>query len=464
MKLPDGFLLGVATAAYQIEGAAGEDGRAPSIWDTFCRTPGKVHHGDTGDIACDHYHRMESDLDLLSELGVGAYRFSIAWPRVLPDGSGRANQKGIDFYRRLLDGLHARGITPMATLYHWDLPQTLGDRGGWRNRDTAQRFAEYVAVVAEALGEQVPFWVTVNEPWCSAFVGHLEGRHAPGETSLEAAIHAAHHLLLAHGLGVQALRAANVKGSVGVTLNLSDVTAVSDQPEDLSAAARIDGNENRWFLDPIFKASYPPDMTSWYAASVDLSPLRDSDLEVIGVPIDFLGVNYYEQHVVKADTGEAIHGAAKLRPVPPVTDSGVSVRPQGLAKVLRRVAGEYTSLPLYVTENGAAFNDYITPEGRVEDPERVDYLSQHIDAVGRHVSDGVDVRGYFVWSLFDNLEWADGYSRRFGLIFVDFGTQERIVKSSGRWYRDLIASQHENSATGVATNATVRQDGRRYTA
>jgi len=441
MKLPDGFLLGLATAAYQIEGAVAEDGREPSIWDTFSRTPGKVHHGDTGDIACDHYHRVESDLDLLADIGVDAYRFSIAWPRVIPDGRGVINLKGIDFYKRMLDGLHTRGITPMVTLYHWDLPQVLEDKGGWRNRDTARYFADYVTVVAEALGAEVPFWVTLNEPWCSAFVGHFEGRHAPGDTSLENAIHASHHLLLAHGLGVQALRAANVPGSVGVTLNLSNVTAARNTTRDLSAAARIDGFENRWFLDPIFNARYPSDMLEWYSEKVDLSPLRDSDLQTIASPIDFLGVNFYEYHVVEADSSDLVHEARKLTPTPPVTASGLSVRPQSLADVLRRVAKEYTHLPLYVTENGAVNNDYVTPDGRVDDPERVDYLNGYIDAVRQCAEDGVDVRGYFAWSFLDNFEWAHGYSLRFGLVYVAFGTQTRIIKSSGIWYRELIASQ-----------------------
>jgi beta-glucosidase len=451
MKFPEGFLFGVATAAYQIEGAVSEDGREPSIWDTFCRTPGKVHHGDTGDIACDHYHRVESDLDLLSELGVDAYRFSIAWPRVLPNGSGQVNQKGLDFYKRMLDGLHRRAIAPMVTLYHWDLPQTLEDRGGWRNRDTAQYFADYAAIVAEAFGEEVPFWITLNEPWCSAFVGHLEGRHAPGATDLETAVHAAHHLLLAHGLGVQALREANVNGSVGITLNLSDVTSASDRPEDVNAAARVDGFENRWFLDPIFKASYPDDMVNWYGNKVDLSPLRDSDLEIIASPIDFLGVNFYEYHVVEADEADPVNGAKKLEPAPPVTGSGLSVRPQSLAATLTRVAEEYTRLPLYVTENGAVYNDYVTPEGRVDDPERAEYLERYVYAIRQCAEGGIDVRGYFAWSFLDNFEWAFGYSLRFGLVYVAFSTQTRIMKSSGIWYRDLIASQrHADGRDGSA--------------
>ncbi|MCU1493290.1 MAG: beta-galactosidase [Acidimicrobiaceae bacterium] len=441
MKFPEGFLFGVATAAYQIEGAADEDGRGRSIWDTFSRIPGKIHHGDTGDIACDHYHRLDEDLDLLTDIGVGAYRFSVAWPRIFPEGCGAVNQKGLDFYKRLVDGLRERSIKPMLTLYHWDLPQMLQDVGGWTNRDTAFRFAEFVAAVAENLQDDVAQWVTLNEPWCSAFVGHLEGRHAPGEESLAAALHAAHHLLLGHGLAVQALRAANVSGEIGLTLNLSDVTPATESAADLAATARIDGNENRWFLEPVFRGSYPKDMVDWYAKRADLSPLHEADLAIIAAPLDFLGVNYYEQHVVRAEPSDQIHGAAKLAPTPPLTDAGVPIRPAGLEHILRRVSAQYRRIPLYVTENGAAFHDYITPEGVVDDPERVSYLERHFAVVAECASDGVDVRGYFAWSFLDNFEWAEGYSRRFGIVFVDFGTEQRILKSSARWYRQLIAAQ-----------------------
>ena len=442
MEFPKGFLFGVATAAYQIEGAVNEDGRGPSIWDVFSHTPGRVHNGDTGDVACDHYHRLESDLDLLAAIGVRAYRFSIAWPRVQPGGSGSFNQKGLDFYRSMLEGLHARGIVPMATLYHWDLPQPLEDAGGWRSRDTAKRYADYVAGVADALGDAVPFWVTVNEPWCSAFVGHLEGRHAPGMANLEAALHAAHHLLVAHGLGTQALRAARLSGQVGVVLNLSDVHAAdARRPEDVAAAARIDGNENRWFLDPLFKKSYPSDLLAWYGQRADLTPLQEEDLAVIAEPIDFLGINYYEYHRVTDDPNDPVHRARKIPPEPPTTDTGIGVRPKGLAHILERVASSYTGLPIYITENGAAYDDQVGPDGTVNDRRRVEYLSAHFDAARGSMQAGVDLRGYFVWSMLDNFEWAEGYSRRFGIVYVDFPTQRRILKSSAYWYRELIASQ-----------------------
>lgn len=443
VKFPDDFAFGVATAAYQIEGAATEDGRGLSIWDTFSHTAGKVRHGDTGDIACDHYHRTDEDLDLLVDVGVNAYRFSVAWPRVVPDGRGPVNQKGLDFYRRLVDELRSRNISPMATLYHWDLPQGLQDTGGWEKRDTASRFAEYTAVVADELGDVVDRWITLNEPWCSAFVGHLEGRHAPGATSLTSALSASHHLLLGHGLSVQALRAANVRGEVGITLNLCDVHAADEAGR--AAASRIDGNENRWFLDPLFRGAYPADMMSWYADRADLSAIRAEDSVVIAQPLDFLGVNYYEQHEVVDDPEERLHNARKLTPTPPITDSGIAVRPDGLANILRRISSDYTNLPLYVTENGAAYFDYATPEGAVDDVERVDFLEQHFAAVHDCITSGVDVRGYYVWSFMDNFEWAEGYRLRFGIVHVDYPSQRRTIKASGQWYRALIASQAQSA-------------------
>ena len=441
LRFPPGFLFGAAAAAFQIEGGAKEDGRTPSIWDTFCRVPGKVHHGDDGEIACDHYHRLEQDLDLIEELGLDSYRFSIAWPRVMPDGGSTVNQKGLDFYRRLTDGLRARGVKAMATVYHWDLPQRLQDSGGWRSRDTAFRMAEMAATVGAALHDSVDFWVTMNEPWCSSFIGYLEGRHAPGEQTLQGAIEASHHLLVAHGLATQALRAAGIAGEVGITLNLSDVHAATQAPDDVAAAERIDGNENRWFLDPLHGRGYPVDMLAWYADRADLEALNDDDLELIATPLDFFGINYYEQHRVVANPDDPIHGARKLPPEPPVTDYGIGVRPQGFAAVLRRVACDYTALPLYVTENGATYNDYLGPDGEVRDTERVEYLHLHLTAARQLIDEGIDLRGYYAWSLMDNFEWAEGYSRRFGLVFVEFGTQRRVMKSSAKWYQALIASQ-----------------------
>ncbi len=440
MTFPQGFLFGAATAAYQIEGASREDGRAESIWDTFARTPGKVVHGDTGDVACDHYHRLDDDLDLIAGLGLNAYRFSVAWPRVMPDGR-TVNPIGLDFYERLTDGLLARGITPMLTLYHWDLPQALEDAGGWPARDTAHRFAAFADVVARRLADRVPLWVTVNEPWCSAFVGHLEGRHAPGVMDLSASLAASHHLLLAHGLALAPLRAAGVQ-SVGAAVNLSDVHVASDDPADVAAAARVDGHENRWFLDPLRYGRYPADMLAWYAGrGVDLGPLRDEDMKLISGPTDFLGVNFYERHVVAHDPAEPHHQARKL-PVPaPRTDGDCAVRPDAFRDVLLRVAREYGAAPIYVTENGASYHDYVNPDGGVDDLERVEYMRGHLGAVAEAIQAGANIRGYYAWSLMDNFEWALGYSHRFGIVYVDFGTQKRIPKASARFYQKLIAEQ-----------------------
>ena len=439
-SFPTGFLFGVSTSSYQIEGAASEGGRGPSIWDTFSHTPGKVYRGDTGDIACDHYHRMESDLDLLTWLGCGTYRFSISWPRVMPTGQGPVNAEGLDFYKRLLEGLHRRGIIPMATAYHWDLPQALQDAGGWVSRDTAKHFGDYAAVLAAELGELVPLWVTLNEPWVSAFAGHLHGRHAPGLTDLSAALRAAHHLLLGHGHACQALRAGRGTGEVGLSLHLSDVIPASGAPADVAAAQRIDGHENRWFLDPLLRGHYPEDMRAWYAGRTDVAFGNEEDLGLIRQPLDFLGVNFYDVKRVAADESDAVHGASRLAPDGPVTHAGQAIEPAALTRVLRRVHESYGPIPLYLTENGACFNDYGDPGGTVNDVERADYLAGYFDAAAQAIRQGADLRGYYVWSLLDNFEWSRGYSQRFGLVYVDYPTQERILKHSAHWYRDLIAT------------------------
>jgi beta-glucosidase len=444
-RFPPGFLFGAATAAYQVEGAADEDGRGPSMWDTFCQVPGAITHGDTGAIACDHYHRADADLDLIAGLGLNAYRFSIAWPRILPDGNGTVNQKGLDFYRRLVDGLHARGVEPVATLYHWDLPQPLQDAGGWVNRDTVAHFCDYAQVVLDCLGDAIALWVTMNEPFCSAMVGHLEGRHAPGVADLGSALTSAHHLLLAHGQAVDIVRRGAPGARVGISHLLSDISAASEAEADRAAARRLDGYENRWFLDPVVRGSYPADMLDWYGRQVPIDFIRDGDMQLAASPADFLGVNFYETKTIAHDPAEPYHQArelpvASLAPPGGMTAGGLDARPAGLGRMLRRV-GEHTSLPLYLTENGAAYHDYVNPEGEVDDLERVAYLSDHFGEVLAAIEAGVDVRGYLVWSLLDNFEWADGYSRRFGLVHVDFGTQARTPKASASWYRRLIAAQ-----------------------
>jgi beta-glucosidase len=457
LSFPPGFLWGASTAAYQVEGAAGEDGRAASIWDTFSHTPGRVAGGDTGDVAADHYHRYREDVRLMAELGLSAYRFSVSWPRVQPDGRGPLNPAGLDFYRRLVDELLAHGITPWLTLYHWDLPQSLEDAGGWPARDTAARFAEYARSVHAELGDRVRHWTTLNEPWCSAFLGYASGEHAPGRTEPAAAVRAAHHLLLGHGLAVQALRSADASAQIGITLNLYPVTPASSAPADQDAARRIDGLANRLFLEPVRLGRYPDDVLRDLAAMSDFAHVRDGDLAIIAAPLTMLGVNYYSRHVVAASGaapgadagtggGEAYRrapsgwpGSERVRFVTrgvATTAMGWEIDAPGLTEVLQRVERDYPGLPLYVTENGAAFDDRPDIDGAVDDPDRVAYLDAHLRACHRAIAGGVPLRGYFVWSLLDNFEWAWGYGKRFGVVYVDYPTQRRVPKSSAYWYRD----------------------------
>lgn len=453
LRFPPGFRWGTATAAYQIEGAAALYGRTPSIWDTFSRTPGKVLNGDTGDTAADHYHRMAEDVALMKRLGVSDYRFSVAWPRVQPTGRGPAVQQGLDFYRRLVDTLLEAGIRPVATLYHWDLPQELEDLGGWPARDTAERFAEYAGHVARALGDRVASWTTFNEPWCAAFLGYASGVHAPGRTEPAAALRAAHHFNLAHGLGVRALRAALPgPAEVSLTLNLHAVRPLTDSPADLDAARRVDALGNRIFLDPVFHGRLPQDLVRDTAGLTDWSFVRDGDLAAAAEPVDWLGLNYYSPTVVAAagpgphDVEEApspwpgTEGRVRFLPAPgPRTAMDWPVDAGGLYELLTRLRDELPGVPLLITENGAAYADHADPQGEVHDPERIAYLHGHLAAVHRAIRDGADVRGYFVWSLLDNFEWAYGYSKRFGIVHVDFATQRRTPKDSARWYAEVIA-------------------------
>jgi beta-glucosidase len=449
--LPPGFELGVATAAYQIEGAVDEDNRGRSIWDTFSHTPGRVAGGDTGDVACDHYHRYREDVALMADLGVDAYRFSIAWPRIQPDGSGSANQAGVDFYSRLVDELLRAGITPVPTMYHWDLPQALEDIGGWRNRDTAQRFADYALVLQEHLGDRVSRWITLNEPYCSSVVGYGLGRHAPGIQDVDAALTAAHHLLLGHGLAVSALRESDPASSYGITLNLEHVSAMSDSEADRRAAERSLVLSNLLFTDPVLRGTYPEAARELWSAASGFSFLRDGDLEVTSAALDFLGVNYYFPARVRAvpyrEQDPALRpiddlGAeSPLQPGDEVTEMGWPVDADGLRRLLVWLDDTYAQLPpVYITENGRACAD--EPEaGAVFDPERISYLDGHVHAVAQAVEAGVDVRGYFHWSLLDNFEWAEGYAKRFGLVHVDYETQVRLPKASFSYYRDLIAAR-----------------------
>jgi beta-galactosidase len=444
---PADFVWGSATASYQIEGAVTEDGRGPSIWDTFAHTPGTIADGTTGDIADDHYHRYAEDIAILADLGMNAYRFSTAWPRVVPTGTGQVNPAGLDFYRRLAETCLSRGITPYATLYHWDLPQPLEDAGGWLNRDTAERFRDYAAATQQALGDVISHWITLNEPWCSAFLGYAAGVHAPGKTLGSAALRAAHHLLLGHGLAVQALRA-DSSTNLGITLNLYSVRAASDSPADRDAARRSDGLGNRLFLDPVLTGAYPGDvltdvgMVEWFAK-------QSEDLSVISTPIDFVGINYYSRHTVAAPVDGDFHdpavvsaspGSEKLRMVDtgaPKTQMGWEIHPDGLLDVITMVSERAPGLPVFITENGAAYEDHVS-NGAVDDENRRRYFELHVEACRRAIDMGLPLKGYFAWSLLDNFEWAFGYSRRFGLVYVDYETQKRLVKASGNWFRDFL--------------------------
>ncbi|MEE1747545.1 MULTISPECIES: GH1 family beta-glucosidase [unclassified Streptomyces] len=458
-QFPAGFVWGAATAAYQVEGAAAEDGRTPSIWDTFSRTPGKVHNGDTGDIAADHYHRYRDDVALMKRLGLTAYRFSVSWPRVQPTGRGPAVERGLDFYRRLVDELLEAGIAPVATLYHWDLPQDLEDAGGWPQRVTAERFADYAEIMAGALGDRVATWTTLNEPWCSAFLGYGSGVHAPGRTEPAAALRAAHHLNLAHGRATGILRdRLPATARISVTLNLHHVRPLTGSQADADAARRIDAVGNRVFTGPMLSGAYPQDLLADTAHLVDWTELvRDGDLAAVSTPVDVLGVNYYTPTLVSApadgtgDSRDDGHGNSDHSPWPGSehvafhlaegrkrTAMNWVIDPDGLYELLTDVSRDHPELPLMVTENGAAFDDYVSPEGRVADPERIAYLHGHLDAVRRAAADGVDVRGYFLWSLMDNFEWAYGYSKRFGAVYVDYATQRRTPKASAHWYADVI--------------------------
>jgi len=437
-SFPDDFLWGVATAAYQIEGAVDEDGRRPSIWDTFAAAPGNTHRGQTAATTCNHYHRWPEDLDLLTDLGVSAYRLSFSWARLQPTGRGKLNPAGVRFYRQLLTALRGRGIRPFVTLYHWDLPQPLQDEGGWSTRSTAQRFADYVALVVPAFADLVTDWGTINEPWCVAFLGYGIGAHAPGIRDLPSAVRAAHHVNLAHGWATAAIRNSSPDSQVGLSLLLTDVVPASDSAEDHAAAKRVDGNNNRFFLDPILRGTYPADMLAHYEPTGALDAIHDGDLQIVAAPIDYLGINHYHHVVVAADPDEPHLGARDVPPPPPTTGFGWSIEPESLRNVLLRVSAEYTKLPLYITESGASFPDAAPNGGTLVDPDRVSYLSRYVDAAGAAIAGGVNLRGYFVWSLLDNFEWAEGFSQRFGLVHVDFDTLTRTPKASYHWYRAAI--------------------------
>jgi beta-glucosidase len=452
VAFPRGFVWGAATSAYQIEGATREDGRGESIWDRFTRADSRIEDGSTADVACDHYHRWREDLALMNGLGLGAYRFSIAWPRILPSGRRPLNERGLDFYERLVDGLLERGITPYATLYHWDLPQPLQDEGGWAARSTAEAFGEYVHVVSRRFGDRVKRWITHNEPWCASLVGHQEGRHAPGLRDWKAALGSAHHLLLSHGLAVPVLRQNSPGCEVGITLNLSPVVPASGSAADADACRYRDGHMNRWFLDPLYRGRYPEDMVAEYLSRGHLtngdgrSPLhfvRDGDLETIAVRTDFLGINYYNRTVARSDRVLEADNEPRtvfLAPESDWTDMGWEVYPEGLTELLGRVQREYAPPKVYVTENGASYSQGPDARGRVADEKRVRFVRDHLVAARRAIDEGVPLAGYFLWSLLDNFEWERGYTQRFGITWVDYDTQRRIPKDCALWYSQVIAA------------------------
>ncbi len=444
LQFPGGFLWGAATAAYQIEGAAREDGRGESIWDRFTHTPGKIQDSSTGDVACDHYHRWHEDIALMKELGLPAYRFSIAWPRILPQGRGPINQAGLDFYSLLVDELLEAGIVPFVTLYHWDLPQALQDQGGWPARATAEAFVEYADVVSRALGDRVKHWITHNEPWCVGLLSHQIGEHAPGWHDWPAALAASHHVLLSHGWAVPVLRANSPGVEVGITLNFSPAEPASPSAEDLAACRQYDGYFNRWFADPIYLGVYPDDMVAAYTVAGHLPPegapyLKDGDLQAIAAPIDFLGVNYYTRAVISSAT-TLDQGNMPQTPAADVTEMGWEVYPEGLYNLLTQLHADYGPGLIYITENGASYSDAPDSAGRVRDERRLRYLRDHFAAAWRALDAGVPMAGYFVWSLMDNFEWAKGYTQRFGIVWVDYTTQQRLPKDSALWFKQVIAN------------------------
>lgn len=434
LRFPSNFGWGAATSAYQIEGAAKEDGRGESIWDTFSHTPGRTRNGDTGDIAADHYHRYDADLDLMAELGLRSYRFSIAWPRIQADGTGAPNQRGLDFYRRLLDGLHGRGIQPVATLFHWDLPQALQDRGGWESREVAYRFADYAEHVFQALGDRVPTWLTINEPKTVVQNGYLSGHHAPGHQDPQAAYLVAHHLQLAHGLAVRVYRAVGGAGRIGPAFNLHPCYPADSSPDATEAAWRYDGYENRLYLDSTLTGRYPQDVLD------DLGPghrmvrgIHDGDLGIISAPVDLLAVQYYTPYYVTA-------AGTTVRRWPTSEASWQQIYPEGMYDILTRVTRDYGLIPLTVTENGLPTPDTLAANGTVDDGGRIQFLRDHLAAAHRAIAAGVPLESFHVWSLLDNFEWAEGYDQRWGLVYVDYPTQRRVPKRSAHWYREVIAA------------------------
>jgi beta-glucosidase len=433
----DDFLWGCATSSYQIEGAGAEDGRVESIWDRFAATPGKVRDGSNGSVACDHYHRWPQDFDLGQGMGLNAYRFSIAWPRIFSAVGGKPNLKGLDFYSRLVDGMLERGLQPWATLYHWDLPQYLQDRGGWNERATVDAYLEFVEAMTTRLGDRVQHWITHNEPWCTAMLGNWEGIHAPGLTDFKTALQVCHHVLLSHGRAVPLIRANVPDARVGIALSLHPVRSASGSAGDLAAAARHDSLRYHWFLDPLYGRGYPALTLAVVGAAAPV--VRPGDMEAIAAPTDFLGVNYYFPETIAHADGAGPLATRVLAPSGVDTTAlGWEVAPQAMAELLVRIERDYHPGAMYITENGSCYDDVVDAQGEIDDVQRRHYLMRHLDALKAAIAGGVPVKGYFAWSLIDNFEWAEGYRRRFGLVYVDYATQQRRIKGSGKWYRAFL--------------------------
>lgn len=433
---PKEFLWGTATASYQIEGAVNEDGKGETIWDRFTHTPGTIYQNQNGDIACDHYHRWKEDIEIMEFIGLKAYRFSISWARIFPEGKGNLNLKGLNFYKELIDTLLSKNIKPAITLYHWDLPQALEDKGGWLNRDTAKYFSEYASLIFKTFNKEDIIWITLNEPWVNAFLGYGFGVHAPGKRDMKGAFIAGHNLLLAHGFAVQSFLENGIKGQIGISLNLSPIYPVDNNPENIEAVQIQDGFMNRWFLDPIFYSRYPKDIWNILEKNKWAFNFPHDDLKIINLPIDFIGVNYYTRTIVRKDSENPFLGVSFVPSENEKTEMGWEIYPKGLYDLLIRLKREYPK-PIYITENGSAFND-ILKDGRIKDEKRINYLREHIKEAYNAIKDGVDLRGYFIWSLMDNFEWAHGYSKRFGIVYIDYETQKRILKDSAYFYKKVI--------------------------
>lgn len=436
-QFPGDFVWGCATASYQIEGAFNEDGKGPSIWDVFTHTPGNIVDGSNGDVACDHYHRYAEDVELMKTLKLKAYRFSISWPRIFPEGKGSINKKGLDFYKRLVDTLNSAGIIPFATIYHWDLPQALEEKGGWANLDTSKYFADYSYILFKELGESVPFWITLNEPAVFTYLGYGMGIHAPGKRDLGLAIKSTYSALLAHGLAVEAYRALGIKGQIGITLNLTPMYPASNREEDILSSRRMDLMWNRWFLDPVFKGSFPQEFVELLNKNGIPFEVDSEHIKKMSSKVDFLGINYYTRNIITYDPNVPLINARGIEPTSNKTEMGWEIYPEGLYELLTSIKKDYGDIPLYITENGAAFKDELI-NNSVDDPNREEYLKRHFYQAYRAIKDGVNLKGYFVWSLMDNFEWAYGYTKRFGIVYVDYPTQKRIIKRSGYYYRKVI--------------------------